>query len=118
MGKKSRLKKERRERIAAGLEQPISKEQRREEKELRKQQERDAINAGILLNLKAQWKKAAEEQYKTEPEKVRSSNIKKNADDICNNLQIKAIMKMRNIKQEDIARILTEIRDEVIAEAQ
>ena len=113
MGKKSREKKERRERIDAGLEH----KETNEEKDLRKQQEKDAVNAGILLTLKAQWKKAVKEQYKTEPDKVANSNIEKNADDICSNFQVKTMMKMRNIKREDIVRILTEIRDEVIAEA-
>lgn len=109
MGKKSREKRERMERIRLGLEEPTDKEKKKIE-------EKRMINNSILANLKAQWKKAVEEQYKTEPEKVKNSNIEKNAADICSNFQVKLIMKAQGIKKEDIERILTEIRKEVYTE--
>jgi len=108
MGKKSREKRERAERIRLGLELPT-------DKEAQKILEKRTINNSILQNLKSQWKKAVEEQYKTEPEKVKNTNIDKNTEDICNNFQVKLIMKAQSIKKEDIKRILTEIRDEVCA---
>lgn len=108
MGKASRLKKERLERIRLGLEEPTDKEKQKIE-------QKQAVNNSILNTLKAQWKKAVEEQYKTEPDKVRNSNIEKNAREICGNWQVKTIMKTQGIKKEDIERILTEIKNEVIA---
>ena len=106
MGKASREKKERKERIRLGLEQPTDKEQKKTE-------QKQAVNSAILNNLKAQWKVAVAKQYENEPEKVKNSNIEKNAEDICGNFQVKIIMKTQGIKREDIERLLTEIRDEV-----
>jgi len=109
MGKASREKRERKERIRLGLEQPTDKEKQKIE-------QKQMVNNSILETLKAQWKKAVVEQYKTEPDKVKNSNIEKNANDICSNFTIKMTMKAQGIKKEDIERILTEIRDEVCDE--
>ena len=104
MGRKDR---ERKLRIQQGEEKPISQKQEKREAE------RQVINANVLNQLKIQWKEAVKKQYKTEPEKVRNSNIDKNTDDICSNFQVKMVMKMQHITRDDIKRTLTEIRDEV-----
>jgi len=106
MGKKSR---EHRANVISGAEKPYGKTT--EDKE----QEKEAVNSGILIGLKQQWKKVVVVQYQKEPEKVKNSNIEKNTDDICNNFQVKMVMRMRGIKREDIKRILTEIQSEVIS---
>ena len=106
MGKKSREKRERKERIRLGLEQPSDKERQKTE-------QKQAINSAVLENLKAQWKQAVQKQYEAEPDKVRNTDIDKNTDDIFSSFQVKMIMKAQGIKREDIHRVLTEIKDEV-----
>lgn len=69
----------------------------------------------VLSQLKQQWKIAVQNQYKTEPDKVKNSNIDKNANDIMSNPLVKMNAKIIGIQKEDIVIILTEIRDEVIA---
>lgn len=118
MGKQSRTKKERRE-FLAGMnkeqkEEFIKKE--KEEEEKKKENQKEIIKNSILMNLKVNWKYNVQRQFKESPDKVINSNIEKNADDICSNFQVKAIMRTQHIEREDIVRVLTEIRDEVIKE--
>lgn len=80
--------------------------------------EKEEIKKGILATLKANWKPAVIQQFKESPDKVRNSDIKKNAKDIMSNPTIKLATKQNGITVEDIEKILTEIRDEVIAEAE
>jgi hypothetical protein len=125
MGKRSREKRERREAIRLGKLDPsqITEEEKRElekdkAKEDKKQQQKDIKKYSILANLKVNWKPNVKLQYKTEPDKIRNTNIEKNAKDIYNNITTKPIFKLNNISIEDIVEILTEIRDEVISEAE
>ena len=70
----------------------------------------------ILQNLKSNWKAAVKNQYLEEPDKVRNANIDKNAAEIMSNPLIKILTKKEKITIEDIKKILTEVRDEVISE--
>lgn len=125
MGKKSREKKERQELYRLGkldiselTKEEKEKLEKDRNKEIAKQQQKEIKKYSILSNLKLNWKPNVKLQYKTEPEKVRNTNIKKNAEDIYNNITTKPIFKMNNITIEDITQILTEIRDEVISEGE
>ena len=71
----------------------------------------------ILENIKSQWKLQVQEQYKQEPEKVKSADIEKHAKQIMNNPVIKMTSKITKIKLEDVIKILDEIRQEVIEES-
>lgn len=122
MGKASRLKRERMQAIARGEIQPVNDDERNsvarvQQRESEKSQKNEIEKNAVLTVLKREWKYPVIQQYKKEPEKVRNTNIEKNTDDICNNFQVKMAMKMKGIKREDIKNILTQIRDEVIAEA-
>lgn len=75
---------------------------------------KEAIKQAILAQLKPQWKVAVKKQYETEPDKVKNADIDKNTNDICANPMVGMSMRMGGIKRDDIKRILTEIRDEVI----
>jgi len=108
MGKADR---ERKARIQRGKEIPIS------QKDKKKEEESGVINSHILAQLKSQWKAVVKKQYKTEPDKIKNTNIEKNTDDICGNFQVKMVMKMQHITRDDIKRVLTEIKDEVINES-
>ena len=120
MGKKSREKRERRQAMAnmSKEEKQAFKEQQKAEKERQKEERKIIVKNSILINLKTNWKYNVQRQYEKEPDKVINADIEQNADDICKNLQVKMIMKTQHIKKEDIVRILTEIRDEVIKEAE
>jgi hypothetical protein len=76
-------------------------------------EEKEGIKAGILATLKANWKPAVVIQFKTEPDKVRNSDIHKNAVDIMSNPTIRIATKQNGITVQDIEKLLTEIRDEV-----
>lgn len=118
MGKKSREKRERKEAMSGMTkEQQIEfKQKEKEEKEAKREEQKTIIKNSILMNLKMNWKSEVQRQYKKEPDKVINSDIEKNANDICSNFQVKTIMRTQDIQREDIIRILTEIRDEVITE--
>ncbi len=118
MGKKSREKRERKEALSGMTKEQIQefKQKEKEEKEAKKEEQKTIVKNSILMNLKMNWKNEVQRQYKKEPYKVINSNIEKNADDICKNIQVGIIMKTQHITREDIIRILTEIRDEVITE--
>jgi len=119
MGKKSREKRERLEATSnmTKEERENFKKQQEEEKKLKKEEQKIIVKNSILMNLKMNWKNNVREQYKKEPDKVINSNIEKNTDDICNNFEVKITMKTQHIEREDIKRILTEIRDEIIQES-
>ena len=69
----------------------------------------------ILSNLKAQWKKAVEQQFQTAPEKVVCADVKKNAAELMSNPVVSGAGKLAGITVEDIERVLQEIKDEVIS---
>jgi hypothetical protein len=118
MGKKSREKREQKEAMSGMTkEQQIEfKQKEKEEKEAKREEQKTIIKNSILMNLKMNWKGEVQRQYKKEPDKVINSDIEKNANNICSNFQVKTIMRTQDIQREDIIRILTEIRDEVITE--
>jgi hypothetical protein len=70
-----------------------------------------------MIALKAGWKDAVKKQYAQEPEKVRNANIKQNAREMFKNPQGKAAMFLGGINVNDVEKLLTEIREEVIREA-
>jgi hypothetical protein len=70
----------------------------------------------IMIALKAGWKDAVKKQYAQEPEKVRNANIKQNAREMFKNPQGKAAMFLGGINVNDVEKLLTEIREEVIRE--
>jgi hypothetical protein len=79
-----------------------------------KPEEKAAIKAGILATLKLNWKPVVEQQFKTEPDKVRKADVHKNADEIMSNPAVRPITKQYGITLQEIEGILQEIRDEVV----
>lgn len=71
----------------------------------------------MLAQLKAQWKIQIEKDYKLDPQKVKDSNIEKTTNEIANNPMIKMACRLKGIKREDILRVLTEIKSEVVKDA-
>lgn len=80
--------------------------------------DRSVVKNALLQTLKTQFKGAVQNQYKTEPDKVKNADITKNAKDIIKNKQVILALRVArlSVTQEEIEKILTEIRDEVIAE--
>ena len=74
----------------------------------------DAKKEQILRNLKSQWKSAVISQFKKEPEKVKNSDVDKNTNDIMNNQRAASTMTKEGITREDIFRVLSEIKQEVV----
>jgi hypothetical protein len=68
----------------------------------------------VLSQLKSQWKSAVIKQYQKEPDKVKNSDVDKNTNDIMNNGRAASVMKKVGITRDDIFKILSEIKHEVI----
>jgi hypothetical protein len=71
-----------------------------------------------LIALKAGWKDVVEKQYLTEPDKVRNANPKKAAQEMFQDPRAKATMFIGGIQRADVERLLGEIKEEVIKEAE
>jgi hypothetical protein len=71
----------------------------------------------ILQQLKNEWKKAVIKQYQKEPDKVKNSDLDKNTNDIVNNGRVASVMRKVGISRNDIFKILSEIKHEVIEDS-
>lgn len=67
-----------------------------------------------LAQLKVGFKAQIEKDYAKDPDKVKNTDIEKTTDELMKNIIIKTACAVKGIKRNDIVKLLTEIKNEVV----
>lgn len=71
----------------------------------------------FLSGFKPQWKALLQKSFETDPERLKTANMKEVAQEMFGHSAVKGALMMVSVTVEDLEKVLTECRDELIREA-